>query len=340
MTMRAALFHGPHKPLTIEEVPRPSPGWGEILVKVAACGVCHSDLHYLEGLPTFKQPPLILGHEAAGIVEGVGEGVTTFREGDRVLLSPVTSCGRCPLCRRGRENICADQRMLGNNVDGAFAEFVVASARDAFPLPEGIPLEEGCIISDAISTPYHAVKNRAAVRPGDVVVIFGCGGVGINAVQIAAASGARVIAVDLVEQKLAWAKQFGAAAVFNPTGREAVKELRRLTDGGPDIVIEAIGNPTTIQQGYELVRSGGRLCVIGYTNQSFPFTAAKLMYREVEIVGSLGCRPVDFPPLIEMVRRGTVLVKEVVTHRLPLAEVNEAFDLMKKGEALRVIVLP
>jgi propanol-preferring alcohol dehydrogenase len=339
--MRAAVFHGPGQPLAIEEVPTPSPGPGEILMKVAACGVCHTDLHYIEhGVATFKKPPLILGHEAAGTVAALGPGVTNFKVGDRILLPAVVTCGRCTLCRTGRENICSQMVMFGNNVDGAYAEFVVAPAKDAFPLPEEVPLEEGSIIADAVSTPYHAVKNRARIEPGEVVVVFGCGGVGINAVQMAAVAGGIVIAVDIADRKLEWARKFGAQQIYNPTGREAVKELRKLTAGGPDVVLEAIGNPTTIAQGYDLVRTGGRLCVIGYTNQPLSLNPAKLMYREVTVVGSLGCRPVDYPRLIEMVRVGKVEVRAQVTHRFPLDKIGDAFEVMRRGESLRSIVIP
>lgn len=339
--MKAAVFYGPHQPLRIEEVADPKPGAGEILVRVAACGVCHTDLHYIEhGVPTFKKPPLILGHEPAGTVAELGAGVTNFKVGDRVLLPATFPCGACFYCRTGRGNICANLAMLGNNVDGAYAELIAVRASEAFPLPDAIPLEEGSIIADALSTPYHAVKDRAQVRPGDTVVVFGCGGVGINVVQIAAAAGASVIGVDLSARKREWAKQFGASDVFDPGAGDVVRSLRRLTRGGPDIVVEAIGNPATIAQGYELVRPGGRLCVIGYTNEPLTISPAKLMYREVEIVGSLGCRPVDYPPLIEMVRTGKIQLRPLVTHRFPLAEIAEAFEVMKRGESLRSIVIP
>ena len=189
--MKAAVFHGPNQPLMIEDVPTPTPGAGEIRVKVAGCGVCHTDLHYIDhGVPTFKKPPLILGHEPSGIVDALGEGVTNFKEGDRVLLPAVLTCGVCPNCRMGRENICDNMVMFGNNIDGAYAEYVIAPAKDSFHLPEEIPLEEGSIIADAISTPYHAVVNRGEVKAGYNVVVYGCGGVGINAVQVAAAVGA------------------------------------------------------------------------------------------------------------------------------------------------------
>ena len=175
-------------------------------MKVAACGLCHTDLHYIDhGVPTGKHPPLILGHEATGIVAltGIGSaGVTNVKEGDRVLLPAILTCGQCAACRYGRENICQNMRMFGNEVDGAYAEYVKAPAKDVFILPAEIPLIEGSIIADAVTTPYHAVKNRAEVRPGDHVVVYGCGGVGLNVIQFANLAGGMVIAVDISDEKL------------------------------------------------------------------------------------------------------------------------------------------
>lgn len=339
--MRAAVYYGPHQSLKLEEVPTPSPGPGQILVKVAACGACHTDLHYIDhGVPTFKKPPLILGHEPSGTVAQVGEGVTNLKEGQAVLLPAVLTCGTCTLCRLGRENICHNMIMLGNHVDGAYAEYVLAPAKDVFLMPPEIPLIEGSIIADAVSTPYHAVKNRARVQPGDTVVVFGCGGVGINVVQMCAAVGATVIAVDINEKKLEWAKEFGAAYTVKPQEGSAVKEIRKMTGGGADIAIEAIGMPATIEQAFDCVRTGGRLCIIGYTDKTVSLSAAKIMFREIEVVGSLGCRPVDYPRLIEMARRGKLKIKEQVTHRFPLEAINEAFEVMKRGESLRSVIIP
>ena len=172
--MKAVVFHGSEGGLKIEDIPVPKVEAGGILVKVAACGVCHTDLHYIEhGVPTFKKPPIVLGHEASGIVEEVGEGVTNVKKGQRVLIPAVLTCGHCFACRRGRENICSNMKMLGNHFDGAYAEYVAVPAKDVLDIPESVPLEEASIIADALSTPYHAVKNRAKVQPGDTVVVFG-----------------------------------------------------------------------------------------------------------------------------------------------------------------------
>lgn len=337
--MKAAIFREPKIPLTIEEVPTPSIQPDEVLVRVAACGVCHTDLHYIDhGVPTFKPPPLILGHECSGVIAEVGSQVEQWRAGDRVLLPAVLPCGTCALCRVGRENICERMLMFGNHVDGAYAEYVVAPAKDIFRLPEEIPLREGAIIADALSTPYHAVKNRARVQPGDKVVVFGCGGVGINVVQMAVAAGGVVIAVDVKEDKLELAKQLGAWATINPQATDVKKEVRRLFDGGADIAIEAIGHPATIEQAFECARTGGRLCVVGYTDQPTGLNAARLMFREMEIVGSLGCRPVDYPKIIQLVAQGRVRLEPVVTHRFPLEAINVALDVLRRGEGLRAII--
>lgn len=338
--MKAAVFYGPHQPLRIEEREIPRPGPGEILVKVAACGVCHSDLEYIElGVPTFKKPPVILGHEPSGIVEEVGPGVTEFAPGARVILSAVTGCGQCLWCRSGRENICSRMTMLGNSIDGAYAEFVKVPARMAFAIPEEVSLREGCIIADAISTPFHAVKNQARVKAGDVVVVIGCGGVGLNAVQIASALGAHVIAVDIVEKKLQWARELGAAEVINAGQADVPKKVRELTGGGVDVALEVIGNPETIRQAYGCLRPGGRLCVVGYCPGDFSLQASRLMMRELEIVGSCGCPPQEYPRIIRMVADGQIKVKPLVTHYFSLEEVDKAFEVMKKGESIRSVLV-
>ena len=341
--MKAAMFYEPNQPLKIEEVEIPKIESHEILVKIAACGVCNTDLHYIDhGVLTFKKPPLILGHEPSGIVEEVGAEVKDFKVGDRVLIPPVFSCGTCANCRLGRENICFNMLMLGNHIDGAYAEYTKVPAKDCQHLPEDLPLEESSIIADAISTPYHAVKNRAKVKPGDSVVVFGCGGVGINVVQMASAVGGSGIAVDIVDKKLEMAKTLGAQHTINASGKEdkeLLKEIRTLTKGGADIAIEAIGNPKTIELASSAVKAGGLHCQIGYTHHSVPMNAGRLMFREIEIKGSLGCRPVDYPKILEMARMGKIQLKPVVTHKFKLEEINDALDVLRKGEALRSIII-
>ncbi len=339
--MRAAVFHGADQPLRVEEIPTPEPGPDEVLVKVAACGVCHTDLHYLDhGTPTFKKPPLVLGHEIAGTLASA-DPTGRLREGEPVLLPAVLSCGRCDACRSGRENICENGVMLGNNIDGGYAEYLTVPAKDVFRLPEEIPLVEGSIIADALTTPFHAVVNRGRVRPGDRVVVVGCGGVGLNVVQMAAALGASVVGVDVSDAKLEWAARLGAEATLNPSGTDRPdRALRELTGGGADIAFEAVGRPDTQELAVGAVRTGGRVVFVGYSPKPMELNAGRVMFRELEIVGSLGCRPVDYPRVIEMVRQGRVKVTELVNGRFGLDEIDDAFDFLRSGESIRSVVVP
>lgn len=340
--MKAAVFHGGGKPLIIEDVPAPEPRPGEVVIRVAACGLCHTDLHYLDhGVPTFKTPPIVLGHEAAGTVKWIGAGVTGFKEGDRVLAPSVWSCGRCRFCRAGRENLCNDLVMPGNHTDGAFAEFLAVPAKELVSVPPAIPLERACIIADAVSTPYHAVKRRGRVRAGDTVAVVGCGGVGLNVVQCAAVAGATVIAVDLNEARLELAKRLGARYAINPatTGR-VDKDVRKLTDGGVDVAFEVVGNPKTIELAFNLIRKGGRLVVIGFSHDPAPINVGKLMFYEMELVGSLGCGAGEYPEIVALVESGRLTLDPIVSGTLSLDDINEGFDRLRRGVGVRWVVTP
>ncbi len=332
--MKAAVFRGPGKRLEVEEVEVPALGPGEVLVRTAACGVCATDLHYLHGTPTFKKPPLILGHEVSGIVEKVAGDVAGFSEGERVLVPAVISCGSCANCREGRDNICEKMSMVGNHIDGGFAEFVRVPARGLCRLPSELPLQESSVISDALSTPFHAVKNRGMVRAGDRVAIFGCGGVGINAVQIAAAFGATVMAVDIDDRKLELAKRLGASAAFNSKGADVVKEIRNATDGGVEVAFEVVGRPEVQNLAFSSVRTGGRLVTVGSSERSWELNVGRVMFREITIIGTLGCRSSEYPRIIEMVRSGKLKLGPVISEKLPLGEVNAALQNLEAGTVI------
>lgn len=340
--MKAAVFHGNGKQLVIEEVPVPVPQAGEVLLRVAACGLCHTDLHYLDhGVATFKAPPIILGHEAAGTVERLGPGVTGFAAGDRVLAPSVWACGRCRYCRAGRENLCTDLVMPGNHTNGAFAEFLAVPAKELVRLPPDLPLERACVIADAVSTPYHAVKQRGRVRSGDTVAVVGCGGVGLNVVQCAAAAGATVIALDLNDARLDLARQLGARHAMNPAKLDRVdKEVRKLTDGGVDVAFEVVGNPKTIDLAFNLIRKGGRLVVIGFSHDPAPINVAKLMFYELELVGSLGCGAGLYPEIVAQVTAGRIRLEPILSGTFPLDRINEGFDRLRRGEGVRWVVTP
>jgi 6-hydroxycyclohex-1-ene-1-carbonyl-CoA dehydrogenase len=311
-------------------------------VRVAACGVCHTDLHYIDhGTPTFRKPPLVLGHEISGTIDAVGAGVDEARTGEHVLLPAVLACGACGPCRQGRANICEHSIMLGNNVDGGYAEYIVVDARDAYPLPDEIPLIEAAIIADAVTTPFHAVVRRGRVQPGEWVVVLGCGGIGLNIVQLAAGIGARVIAVDVAAHKREWAAKLGAEATVDATATQRPdREVRSITGGGADVAFEAVGRAHTQEQALNCLRAGGRLVLVGYSPETMPLNAGRVMFRELEILGSLGCRPVDYPLVIELARQGRVCVPDLVTHRFALDDVNRAFDVLRAGEAVRAVVMP
>jgi threonine dehydrogenase-like Zn-dependent dehydrogenase len=231
--------------------------------------------------------------------------------------------------------------MFGNNIDGGYAEYILAPAKDVLSLPDGIPLIEGAIIADATTTPYHAVVNRGQVKPGDWVVVFGCGGIGLNLVQVAAALGGRVIAVDILDEKLEWAQRLGAQAGLNPQKFERIdKEIRKLTGGGADIGFEAIGNPATQAQTFASLRTGGRFVVVGFSSKPMTLDTGRVMYREMEIIGSLGCRAVDYPKVIQLVLQGKIKVKELVTARFSLDDINEGFNTLRRGEGVRSVVVP
>jgi 6-hydroxycyclohex-1-ene-1-carbonyl-CoA dehydrogenase len=339
--MKAAVYHGDGK-LTIADVPKPTPRAGEALIRVAACGLCHTDLHYLDhGVPTFKAPPIILGHEAAGTVAELGDGVSGLSIGDRVLAPSVWACGHCRFCRAGRENLCTNLVMPGNHTDGAFAEFLSVPAKELIPVPASIPLERACVIADAVSTPYHAVKRRGRVTAGDTVAVVGCGGVGLNVVQCAAIAGATVIAVDLSDARLELARKLGARHAVNPGATARVdKEVRKLTGGGVDVAFEVVGTPKTIDLAFGLIRKGGRLVVVGFSHDPVPINAGKLMFYELELVGSLGCGAGEYPEIVSLVESGRLQLEPIVSGSVPLERINEGLDHLRRGEGVRWVVTP
>lgn len=345
--MRAAVFEKVKEPLKVVDdykSPKIDGVLGQVIVDITACGVCHTDLGFLDhGVPTGKSPPLILGHEMSGVVKETSSDVKSFKQGDHVLIPAVIACGNCFQCRIGRENICSNQIFFGSNVDGGFAEQIMVPAKDIFHLPSEIPLEEGCIIADAISTPYHAVKNRGQVRPGDWAVVIGCGGIGLNLVQNIKVAGGLPIAVDIVPEKLDIAKKLGAVETISAKemdDRGIVGAIRKMTKGGADIAFEAIGNPATFKQAFNSLRTGGRLVAVGYSPKRWDgFDIGRVMFREMELVGSLGCRTVDYPRIIELVKNKKLVVEPLVTAKYPLSEINEAFDVMRRGEGVRTVIL-
>jgi propanol-preferring alcohol dehydrogenase len=246
--MKAIRLVGPGRALELQEIEVPAVGARDVLVRVKAAGICHSDAHYRAGRSVVRPLPLTLGHEVAGVVEKVGAEVSQFGRGDRVCVHYLASCGVCNYCQRGNEQFCTSGAMMGKYRDGGFAEFVLMPVRSIFRLPEEIPFEQGAILMCSSATSLHAL-NKARLRPGETVAVFGAGGLGLSAIQLARAFGAgEILAVDIKPSILAKAAQFGAVPV-NAANCDAVEEIRRLTKGrGVDVALELIGLPVTMRQ--------------------------------------------------------------------------------------------
>lgn len=336
--MKAAVLKDNNNFLTIEEVETPEINNDEILVKVIACGVCRTDLHYIDhGITTFQPKPIILGHEISGIIEKSNSAL--FKKGDKVLLPAVYSCGECSFCLQERNNLCKNFSMLGNSINGGFAQYIKVKAKDTLKLPDSINLEESCIIADAVSTPYYAIVHRAKIKKTDNVLIIGCGGVGINAVQIASMIGANVIACDINNDKLKIAEELGANYTVN-IETEDLKTFLKTRNIKINKAFEIIGDPKTIELGYKMLGVGGKLCIIGYTNENIIINPAKIMFYEQEIIGSCGCPPHIYPEIIKLVENGKLKLSKVINNKYPLEKINEAFEELRNGNILRNIILP
>jgi len=248
--MQAVRLVEQGKPLVQMELDLPEPGAGDLLVKVRAAGICHSDAHYRDGTVTLKSLPVTPGHEVAGVVERYGKAVKGFREGDRVCLHYMATCGFCPHCRRGSEQFCESGQMIGNHRDGGYAEYILIPARSVFPLPDEIPFEQGAIMMCSSATSLHALR-KARLVSGETVAIFGAGGLGTSAIQLARCLGAmEVYAVDIRESKLTAAQSYGAIPV-NASVADPVEEIKRLTGGrGVDVALELVGLPQTMEQAF------------------------------------------------------------------------------------------
>lgn len=345
--MKAAVFHGPpgswpKKPMTIEEVPNPKLGADEVLVRVAACGICRTDLEYLkEGIKPPKDPPLILGHEPSGTVEDIGDKVERFHKGDRVVIACISPCWRCSACQSGHDNLCASAEVIGATRDGAFAEFMAVPEKSVYLLPAELSLPECSILADAVAAPYHALVNVAEVKPGDTVAIFGAsGGLGLAAVEIASSLGATVIGVGRRGWKLQKAKELGASEVISTLEVPKVeKEIIRITRGGVDISLDASGVPSLIECACKSTKPGGRIVVMGFSFGKIEIPINRLTWLEHSIRGSKNYHPSDLERVIKMVQRGMIHPSALVSHRFALEDINEAYNMLDEGEVLRGIVV-
>ena len=326
--MQAAVLHRYNAPLEVLERPDPKPPPGWILVDVRACGVCGSDVFLRKG--GFDSTlPITPGLEASGVVAELGEGVdpSLTPPGTPVALYYIEHCGACRMCSVGRVNMCLSVRRMGVEYDGAFASAVLVPERNVIP-----------VMPDAVATPYHGLVRIGKVQPGETVVIFGVGGIGSNAVQLAAHLGCTVIAVSRSDAKLSLAERLGAHHVVRG-GAGVAERVRALCGpGGPEVVVQTVGSAVVDRQAIDTSGIGSRVVLIGTTIEGFELRATDLVWRESSVWGSRGFTPDDIRDVLELHRRGAITTEHLLTHRRPLAEANEAIEDLQAGRVLRSVL--
>ncbi len=342
--MKAVRLVQTGNPLELHDIRLPHPAPGEVLVRVRAAGICHSDAHYRAGKSRVHPLPLTLGHEVAGVIEALGDGVLHFRPGDRVCLHYLATCGHCEWCARDNEQFCATGQMIGKYRDGGYAEFIAVPARCVFRLPDEIPFAHAAIMMCSSATSFHALS-KARLKAGETVAVFGVGGLGVSAIQLARALGAGpVFAVDIQPGKLDLARRLGAIPI-NARETEPVAALREHTHGrGVNVALELIGLPLTMQQAVRSLAIQGRAALAGITEKTFDVSPYhELINHEAEIIGVSDHLASEISPLLDFARTGKLNFANVVTRTVPLdaAAINDTLDRLEKfGEDVRVVVEP
>jgi NDMA-dependent alcohol dehydrogenase len=360
--MKAAVLYDINTPLKIEDVTLDDPQENEILVKLEATGVCHSDLHFMQG--DMPMPvPVVPGHEGAGVVEKVGPCVTTVQPGDHVILMVTISCGKCGYCLSGKPTLCVENlpiQMMATLPGGGvrlhkgeqainhlfglacFAEKVVVHERSAVKIREDAPLDVVCLLGCGTSTGIGAAINATRAKPGESIAIFGCGGVGMSAIMGAKLLGAKVIAIDTLDSKLEKAKELGADYVINASKDDPQMKIPEILGQGADYAIECIGNVDVIAQALNCIRSGGLLVIAGMpplvdmlTIPPFQFLLGKTITGTIQ--GDV-VAPVDIPRYVDLFMEGKLPIDKLITRNYKLDQINEAFEAMKKGEVIRSVV--
>ncbi len=343
--MKAGVLYQNESHLKIEDVNLPELKPNQVKVDIKCCGVCGSDIHMtIHKQVRLKHYPTILGHEAAGVVREVGEKVTKFKKGDRVVIASGLGCGKCKQCLSGMHNLCADIQVLGAEMNGAFAEQVHIEERHLTILPDAIPFDQGAILADAVSTPYHAVKYVGKIQEGDVVAVYGCGGLGIHAVILARALGAsKVIALDVDRGALDNAGRYKADELIDVRSvKNSGKTLQELA-GGVDLMLDFSGHYSNIEDCIRAMNPGGRMVMAGISKQpfkiGFPFM---VINKQISIAGSLGCDSRAIPELIELYLSGKLDLSTSITSHHPLEEVNDCLEDLhqRKGNPIRFIITP
>ncbi len=358
--MKAAVFREVGAPLSIEEVSISKPGPREVLIRTAAAGVCHSDLHFVEGLYP-GQTPMVLGHESAGIVEAVGESVTYVKPGDHVITCLSVFCGHCEDCLTGHMSLCQNPetrrgqdeqpRLAQGDVSvtqfanlSSFAEQMLVHEHAIVKIREDMPLDRAALIGCGVTTGVGSVFHTAKVSPGSTVAVLGCGGIGLSCINGAALAGAgRIIGIDMVDSKLEMAKTFGATDTINGSDGSVVDQVRELTGGGVHYSFEAIGLKTTAEQAFSMLRQGGTATVIGMIPVGVKIElmgSAFLQEKKIQgsMMGSNRFR-VDMPRFIDFYLAGKLHLDEMVSKRIRLEDINEAFVDMKSGSVARSVIM-
>jgi 2-desacetyl-2-hydroxyethyl bacteriochlorophyllide A dehydrogenase len=350
--MKAVQIVEIEQPLEERQIPVPEIGDWDVLVRVKAAGICHSDVHYRAGISPVGPLPITPGHEVAGVVEDVGSQVTNVGVGDRVCLHYLVTCGDCYYCTLGSEQFCVEGSMIGKYRDGGYAEYIAVPARSAVRLPEEIPFEQGAVMMCSSATSFHALR-KGRLEPGESVAVFGVGGLGMSAIQLARAMGALdVYAVDINEERLAMAERFGAIPV-DASEVDPVEEIGRLTGSrsgllpsrwGVDVALELIGLPSTMRQAVQSLTVFGRAVLVGIASEPLSVdTYGELLGREAEVIGAADHLLQELPLLIEYARRGILDLSDVVTRTVPLEAnvINEVMDeLGAFGSGVRTVIAP
>ena len=342
--MKAAVLRG-QRDLRVEEVDNPTLSATDVLVKVRACGVCMTDLHmFTWEFPV--QTPVILGHEFSGDIVKIGNGVGGIREGERVAVDPILSCGNCSSCAAGRDNLCTNARSIGGagNVvmNGAFAEYVSVPVNSIGRIPSTISFDQGAFI-EPLGCCVHGL-DKSRVKAGETVVLIGAGVNGLLLLQLARLAGASTtIVVDMKPERLDLAKKLGADAVLNPSDSDVTEQVKRLTDHeGADLCIECVGSPSTTKQALKLVKPGGRVTIFGVSpvNAEMNFSPFDVYFREIEINGTYAITHDSFRRSIALLSTNRIDVTSLITDRLGLNEIRRAFELAEKKEGLKKMIYP
>lgn len=341
-----ALVLEDYKKFKLQDWPEPELAPNEALIAVQACGICGSDVHGFDGSSGRRIPPIIMGHEAAGVVAKVGSAVTRFKEGDRVTFDSMISCGLCFYCRRGQPNLCDDRRVLGVSCGeyrrhGAFAEYVNVPEHIIYPIPDGLSFEHAAMV-EPVSVALHAV-NLTDIGLGDTAVVVGAGMIGLLTVQSLRAAGAgRIISVDLEDDRLELARKSGADVTLNSRSADVVAAVRDLTEGrGADVVLEAVGANATVTMSIESARKGGTVTLIGNVTSKVDLPLQSVVTREVAVLGSCASAN-DYPACLELMNRGAVQVAPMISAMAPLEAGPEMFDRLynKEPNLTKVILQP